>query len=161
MFTALEVKRGLFIFSNKWQFPKSHRLDLFFLLLWFLGPQQKQLSIPQEKPFSIRFLRKVSFPCVSQPGPAFCYIQNMFYHKRYRNLSKQNMATPHPPTPNPKKQFVFIIRIPFLHIYIPIYKGKSHGQRSVVGYSPWSQRVGHDWVTLLSLSYKGYFTFSL
>ena len=26
--------------------------------------------------------------------------------------------------------------------------GKSHGQRSLVGYSPWgSQRVGHDWAT--------------
>ena len=25
--------------------------------------------------------------------------------------------------------------------------GKSHGQRSLVGYSPWGYRVGHDWVT--------------
>ena len=25
--------------------------------------------------------------------------------------------------------------------------GKSHGQRSLAGYSPWSHRVGHDWVT--------------
>ena len=30
--------------------------------------------------------------------------------------------------------------------------GKSHGRRSLVGCSPWgSQRVGHDWVTSLSL----------
>ena len=30
-------------------------------------------------------------------------------------------------------------------IFLP---GKSHEQRSLVGYSPWvSQRVGHDWVT--------------
>ena len=31
----------------------------------------------------------------------------------------------------------------------PVYlTGESHGQRSLVGYSPWgSQRVGHDWVT--------------
>ena len=30
--------------------------------------------------------------------------------------------------------------------------GKSHAQRSVVGYSPWgSQRVGHNWTTSLSL----------
>ena len=28
--------------------------------------------------------------------------------------------------------------------------GKSHGQRSVVGYSPRGRRVGHDWATLLS-----------
>ena len=28
--------------------------------------------------------------------------------------------------------------------------GKSHGQRSLLGYSPWgSQRVGHDWLTSL------------
>ena len=25
--------------------------------------------------------------------------------------------------------------------------GKSHRQRSLVGYSPWGHRVGHDWVT--------------
>ena len=28
--------------------------------------------------------------------------------------------------------------------------GKSHGQRSIVGYSPWGRRVGHDWATSLS-----------
>ena len=33
--------------------------------------------------------------------------------------------------------------------------GKSHGQRSLVGCSPWSRRVGHDWVTSLSLSCLG------
>ena len=32
---------------------------------------------------------------------------------------------------------------------------KSHGQRSWVGYSPWgSQRVGHDWAHLATLTYK-------
>ena len=25
--------------------------------------------------------------------------------------------------------------------------GKSHGQRSLMGYTPWSCRVGHDWAT--------------
>ena len=29
-------------------------------------------------------------------------------------------------------------------VFLP---GKSHGQRSLVGYSPWGQRVRHDWVT--------------
>ena len=29
--------------------------------------------------------------------------------------------------------------------------GKSHGRRSLVGYSPMSRRVQHDWVTSLSL----------
>ena len=29
--------------------------------------------------------------------------------------------------------------------------GKSHGQRSLVGCSPWSRWVGHDWATSLSL----------
>ena len=32
--------------------------------------------------------------------------------------------------------------------------GKSHGWRSLVGYSPW-RRVGHDWTTSLSLSCSG------
>ena len=30
--------------------------------------------------------------------------------------------------------------------------GKSHGWRSLLGYSPWGHRVGHDWATSLSLS---------
>ena len=29
--------------------------------------------------------------------------------------------------------------------------GESHGQRSLMGYSPWGHRVGHDWATSLSL----------
>ena len=29
--------------------------------------------------------------------------------------------------------------------------GKSDGQRSLIGYSPWGHRVGHDWATSLSL----------
>ena len=29
-------------------------------------------------------------------------------------------------------------------VFLP---GESHGQRSLVGYSPWGRRVGHDWVT--------------
>ena len=29
--------------------------------------------------------------------------------------------------------------------------GKSHGQRNLVGYSPWGRRVGHYWATLLTL----------
>jgi len=27
--------------------------------------------------------------------------------------------------------------------------GKSHGRRSLIGYSPWGRRVGHDWATSL------------
>ena len=36
---------------------------------------------------------------------------------------------------------------------IPVFlPGKSHGQRSLEGYTPqWSQRVGHDWAALPSL----------
>ena len=31
---------------------------------------------------------------------------------------------------------------------IPVFlPGESHGQRSLVGYSSWGHRVGHDWVT--------------
>ena len=32
-------------------------------------------------------------------------------------------------------------------VFLP---GKSHGQRSLVGYSPWGRRVRHDWATSLS-----------
>ena len=32
---------------------------------------------------------------------------------------------------------------------IPVFlPGESHGQRSLVGYSPWSRRVGHYWSDL-------------
>ena len=38
--------------------------------------------------------------------------------------------------------------------YTPLLlPGKSHGLRSLVGYSPWGGRVRHDWATPLSLSY--------
>ena len=30
--------------------------------------------------------------------------------------------------------------------------GESHGQRSLVSYSPWGHRIRHDWATSLSLS---------
>ena len=30
-----------------------------------------------------------------------------------------------------------------------LFPGKSHGQRSLVGYSPWGRRVGHNWATSL------------
>ena len=33
--------------------------------------------------------------------------------------------------------------------------GKSHGWRSLVGYSPWGLRVGHNWATSLSLFISG------
>ena len=37
-------------------------------------------------------------------------------------------------------------------IFLP---GESHGQRSLVGYSPWwSQRVGHDWAANIFLCYS-------
>ena len=29
-------------------------------------------------------------------------------------------------------------------VFLP---GESHGERSLVGYSPWDHRVGHDWAT--------------
>ena len=40
-------------------------------------------------------------------------------------------------------------------VFLPL---KSHGQRSLVGYSPWGRRVGHVWVTkhthtLVSITY--------
>ena len=34
-------------------------------------------------------------------------------------------------------------------VFLP---GKSHGWRSLVGYSPWGRRIGHNWATSLSLS---------
>ena len=38
-------------------------------------------------------------------------------------------------------------RSPGVREWLPIsvfLPGKSHGQRSLVGYSPWGRRVGHD-----------------
>ena len=39
--------------------------------------------------------------------------------------------------------------------------GKSHGWRSLAGYSPWGQRVGRDWVTSLSFFGKWRFVFRI
>ena len=36
------------------------------------------------------------------------------------------------------------------------FPGESHGWRRLVGYSPWGRRVGHDWVTSLSLSKRSF-----
>ena len=41
-------------------------------------------------------------------------------------------------------------RIPWRRKWQPtpvLSPGKSHGRRSLVGYSPWGRRVGHDWTT--------------
>ena len=35
-----------------------------------------------------------------------------------------------------------------------VLPGKPHGWRSLVSYSPWSHRVGHDWATSLKASFK-------
>ena len=51
----------------------------------------------------------------------------------------------------------WIRKIPWSRKWQPTPKllpGKSHGQRSLVGYSPWGRRVGHDWETSLTPSLK-------
>ena len=39
-------------------------------------------------------------------------------------------------------------------VFLP---GEFQGQRSLVGYSPWVQRVGHDWATNISLHFTSPF----
>ena len=44
----------------------------------------------------------------------------------------------------------WVRKIPWRRKWQPtlvLLPGESHGQRSLVGYSPWSQRVTHDWET--------------
>ena len=56
----------------------------------------------------------------------------------------------------------WVRKIPWRRVWQPtplFLPGESHGQRSLVGYSPWSQRVRHDWFHLLhfwELNVKGY-----
>ena len=38
-------------------------------------------------------------------------------------------------------------------VHSALLPGKSHGWRSLIGYSPWGRRVGHNWATSLSLSF--------
>ena len=50
----------------------------------------------------------------------------------------------------------YIIFKNFYYLVVPhptpvLLPGKSHGQRSLVGCSPWGREVGHDWATSLSL----------
>ena len=37
-----------------------------------------------------------------------------------------------------------------------LFPGKFHEWRSVVGYSPWDHRVGHDWATSLQLQHQSF-----
>ena len=49
----------------------------------------------------------------------------------------------------------WVRKIPWRRTWPPtpvFWPGESHGQRSLVGYSPWSQRVRHDWATELNYS---------
>ena len=49
----------------------------------------------------------------------------------------------------------WVRKIPWRRKWQPtpvLLPGESHEGRSLVGYSPWGRRVGHDWVTLLSPS---------
>ena len=39
--------------------------------------------------------------------------------------------------------------------------GKSHGQRRLVGYSPWGRKVGHDWATSLKYDWGHIFFFQM
>ena len=56
-------------------------------------------------------------------------------------------------------------KIPWSRKWHPIpvlLPGKSHGQRSLVGYSPWGpQRVGHDWANSLSFFLSFFLSFPL
>ena len=50
-----------------------------------------------------------------------------------------------------KKVFSLGWKIPWRRKWQPIpvfLPGKSHGWRSLEGYSPWGRRVGHNWATL-------------
>ena len=45
----------------------------------------------------------------------------------------------------------WVRKIPWQRAWQPtpvVLPGESHGQRSLVGYSPWGHRVGHDWSDL-------------
>ena len=52
----------------------------------------------------------------------------------------------------------WVRKIPWRRVWVPtpvFLPGKSHGQRSLVGYSPWGhKRVGHDLVTEQQQQYK-------
>jgi len=41
------------------------------------------------------------------------------------------------------------------HLTPVLLPGNSHGQRSLVGCSPWSRRVGHDWSDLAAAAFLG------
>ena len=55
----------------------------------------------------------------------------------------------------PLLKFPWVGKAPWRRTWQPtlvLLPGESHGQRRLLGYSPWGHRVGHDRVTLFSLS---------
>ena len=56
----------------------------------------------------------------------------------------------HPPAMQETGIYPWVGKIPWRRKWQPtpvFLPGESHGQRSLTGYSTWSQRVGHDWET--------------
>ena len=57
----------------------------------------------------------------------------------------------------PAMQETWVRKIPWRRKWQPtpvFLPGKSHGQRSLVGYSPWGRRVRYDWVTNTFTSFR-------
>ena len=59
----------------------------------------------------------------------------------------------------------WVRNIPWRRKWLPtqvFLPGKSHGQKSLVGYSPWGcKKVRYDWTTLVNLSFSCFFFFFL
>ena len=89
-----------------------------------------------------------------------CFIRNLMHWRKYDNY--QHLITkfkkwphilpqqePHPKqinVPCPKDYFFTTCNIRFIYSYptLVLLLGKSYGQRSLVGCSPWDFEVGHD-----------------
>ena len=65
---------------------------------------------------------------------------------------------------------LFKIKLKYLNLYklevcwqptLVLLPGKSQGHRSLVGFSPWGRKVGHDWATSLKYDWGHIFFFQM
>ena len=76
------------------------------------------------------------------------------------HVTRPSWTTPFP-TSLPTPSFVVVTEhqlwVPYIIHQTPttpvFFPGESHGQRRLVGYSPWGCRVGHDWACMHTLLY--------
>ena len=99
-----------------------------------MNSQRRSQDLPQPPPSGPQCGGKQVGPCCQWDGlprgpsgkESACQCRRLRFHPWIRKIPQRSKWQPTP-------------------VLLP---GKSHGQKSLVGYSPWSRRVRHDWANM-------------